>query len=94
MDWGGRLRVFGFLRQLEPGDEVLVSNAGGSQLAYRVVWSNLVDAENAPLDEIFDQGPSDELTLITCGGTFDRVTHQYLGRLIVRAVREQVATAD
>ena len=94
VDWGGRLRVFGFLRQLEPGDEVLVSDADGNQLAYRVVWSNLVDAEDAPLDEIFAQGPSEELTLITCGGTFDRATHQYLGRLIVRAVREQAETAE
>jgi hypothetical protein len=32
----------------------------------------------------------EELTLITCGGTFDQASHQYLSRLVVRAVREQV----
>jgi sortase A len=89
VDWGGSLRVFGNLRWLLPGDEILVSDAGGNWLTYRVAWSRMVDAEGAPIDEIFAQGSAEELTLITCGGTFDQASRQYLGRLIVRAVREQ-----
>jgi LPXTG-site transpeptidase (sortase) family protein len=90
VDWGGSLRVFGLLRWLEPGDEIVVSDADGAGLTYRVVWSHMVDAESSAVDEIFAQGPAEELTLITCGGTFDRASHQYLSRLVVRAVREQV----
>ncbi|MBI4493800.1 MAG: carboxypeptidase regulatory-like domain-containing protein [Chloroflexi bacterium] len=88
VDWGGRLRVFGWLRQLQPGDVVRVGDSDGNWYDYRVTWSWLVDAEDAPLEEVFGQGPLSELTLITCGGVFDPATHRYLSRLVVRAVRE------
>lgn len=91
VDWGGRLRVFGLLKQLGPGDTVEVADEAGDWLEYQVVWSQLVDAADPPLHEIFSQGPEEEVTLITCGGTFDSGRHAYLGRLVVRAVR---ASAD
>jgi len=94
VDWGGSLRVFGLLRQLVPGDEVVVSDEAGNWFTYRVSWSRMVDADSAPVDEIFAQGSGEELTLITCGGTFDRAIHQYLSRLIVRAVREPVEVRE
>ena len=87
VDWGGRLRVFGLLRNLRPGDAVLVTDVDGQALSYTVTWSRLVDADDAPLDEIYEQGPAEELTLITCGGAFDPSTHTYVSRLVVRAVR-------
>jgi sortase A len=90
VDWGGSLRAFGLLKWLEPGDEIVVSDADGTGLTYRVIWSRMVDAEESSVDEIFAQGSAEELTLITCGGTFDHASHQYLSRLVVRAVREQV----
>lgn len=87
VDWGGRLRTFGLLKQLEPGDRVHLSDALGRWLTYQVVWNRTVDAEGAPVDEIFAQGPNEELTLVTCGGTFDAATRQYLSRVVVRALR-------
>jgi sortase (surface protein transpeptidase) len=87
VDWGGRLRVFGRLRQLEPGDEVRITDASGSVFSYAVDWTRLYQAAGAPLDEIFEQGPAEEITLITCGGQFDTSSHMYLARWVVRAHR-------
>ncbi|MBI2755339.1 MAG: class F sortase [Chloroflexi bacterium] len=87
VDWGGRLRTFGLLNLLQPNDEVRVGVGGGLQITYRVEWSSLIDAEGAPVAEIFAQGAREEITLITCGGVFDPVTRSYLQRLLVRAVR-------
>lgn len=91
VDWGGRLRVFGWLRQLGPGDQVVVVDEQAREFSYTVVESRWVPADAAPVQEIFDgsgvgSGVS-EVTLITCGGDFDHDTHQYLDRLIVRATQ-------
>ena len=86
-DWGGRLRVFGRLHQLEPGDTLQITSADGGVLTFDVVWTRLYDAETAPLDEIFQQTSAQEVTLITCGGSFDPSIRMYLGRWVVRAIR-------
>lgn len=94
VDWGGRLRVFGLLKTLVPGDQVLVADGPDSWLSYRVAWTWEVEAEGAPVEEIFAQGMDEELTLITCGGTFDPISRQYLSRVVVRAVREPPLPAE
>lgn len=94
VDWGGRLRTFGQLRRLEPGDMVSVTDLSGAAYRYRVTWTQLFDADTAPVEEVFAQSMEQEVTLITCGGVFDPATRQYLGRLVVRAVREAAAGSD
>jgi sortase (surface protein transpeptidase) len=86
-DWGGRLRVFGLLHQLVPGDTFQITSEEGDVLTYDVVWTRLYDAETAPLDEIFQHTSAQEVTLITCGGTFDPAIRMYLGRWVVRGIR-------
>jgi LPXTG-site transpeptidase (sortase) family protein len=88
VDWGGRLRVFGLLKLLEPGDTIQITDTNGNVLTYSVVWKQLVDADDAPVEDIFAQGPQQELTLITCGGAFDPSIHMYVSRWVVRAVRD------
>jgi LPXTG-site transpeptidase (sortase) family protein len=88
VDWGGRLRVFGLLKNLQAGDPVQVTDVNGQTLSYTVTWTRLVDADDAPLDEIYEQSPTEEITLITCGGEFDRSIRMYLSRVVVRAVRD------
>ena len=92
VDWGGRLRVFGLLRQLQPGDTFQITDADGNVLTYSVSWTRLYEADNAPLDEIFQQTADEEVTLITCGGAFDPAAHMYVSRWVVRGVR--TATSD
>jgi sortase A len=87
VDWAGRLRSFGLLRTLEPGDAVQLTDADGYVLGYTVRWIKLYEADAAPLDEIFDPTSDEEITLITCGGAFDPSIHMYVSRWIVRAVR-------
>jgi LPXTG-site transpeptidase (sortase) family protein len=92
VDWGGRLRAFGLLRQLQAGDEVVIADSLGRQLTYRVREKLVVDFDT-PADGILAQaGPDEEVTLITCGGAFERRTHQYLSRVIVRAIRDNDAS--
>lgn len=90
VDWGGRLRVFGLINRLTPGDEIIIIDELGREFHYQVVWSRQVAADGAPIEEIFGSSDVPEVTLITCGGVFDRSTRQYLDRIIVRA---QVARA-
>ncbi|HEY3063214.1 MAG TPA: class F sortase [Chloroflexota bacterium] len=85
VDWGGRLRVFGRLKQLTPGDEISVTDHEGARRTYAVVWTRLYEADTAPLDEIFPTTPEEQLTLISCGGEFDQSTRMYLSRWVVRA---------
>jgi sortase (surface protein transpeptidase) len=85
VDWAGRLRVFGLLRQLQPGDLIQVTDTDGVSKSYSVVWTRLYDAETAPLDEIFPTTFDEQLTLITCGGDFDPAVRMYVSRWVVRA---------
>ena len=87
VDWGGRLRVFGLLRQLQPGDTFQITDADGDVLTYRVSWIRLFEADTAPLDEIFEQTSDEQVTLITCGGAFDPAARMYVSRWVVRGVR-------
>ena len=87
VDWGGRLRVFGQLHRLGPGDAVIIHDELAREYRYEVVWSKSVRAEGAPVEEIFAASDTAELTLITCGGAFDPAARQYVDRLIVRAVK-------
>ena len=87
VDWAGRLRVFGLLHQLEPGDTFQITSTDGDVLSFDVLWTRLYDAETAPLDEIFRQTSAQEVTLITCGGAFDPSIRMYLGRWVVRGIR-------
>ena len=86
VDWAGRLRAFGFLKELNPGDSLQITTADGSVLSYTVMWTQLYDADTAPVDDIFQQTNDQEVTLITCGGAFDHAMHMYLSRWVVRAI--------
>ncbi|MBM2809560.1 MAG: class sortase [Chloroflexi bacterium] len=87
VNWAGSPRVFGFLHEMVPGDAISITAATGEVITYRVQWSTMVDA-NSSVADIVRQGPLEEITLITCGGEYDTQIRQYLGRLVVRAVRD------
>jgi Sortase domain len=86
VDWGGRLRVFGLLHHLGPGDWIVLVDEQLREYTYEVIWNQWVAADGAPVEAVFDNSDQAEVTLITCGGEFDRSSRQYLDRLIVRAV--------
>jgi LPXTG-site transpeptidase (sortase) family protein len=79
--------VFWNLKDLRAGDLVQVRLADGTEYRYAVdsLWQ--YDSATAPVDQIVGPTPDQEVTLITCSGTFDSTTHQYDKRLVVRAKR-------
>ncbi len=91
VDWveNGKVRTGSFylLHRLEAEDEIVVQMVGGERRRFAVVWRRYFEAASAPVAAI--TGPTSEasLTLITCGGPFDRALKSYLGRWVVRAVR-------
>jgi hypothetical protein len=82
--------VFSGLGTLAEGEEIKVTDAAGNAYTYSVEWARaypVADLTPGQLREIV--GPTEEpsLTLITCGGVFDRHRGEYLMRLVVRAAR-------
>lgn len=79
--------VFWRLRDVKQGDEVSVRMEDGTVFRYRVVSKVLYREATAPVDEIIGPTRTETVTIITCGGTFNRATGRYDDRLVVRAER-------
>ncbi|HVP04593.1 MAG TPA: class F sortase [Dehalococcoidia bacterium] len=84
--------VFYRLRELQIGDEIDVTLQDGNTIAYRVT-GNVATAYNDPnLGKALQPTPKDEITLVTCGGTWianpaEQNGGNYTHRVIVRAER-------
>ena len=85
--WNVGPAVFYTIGQLAAGDEIAVTGADGEVYRYQVDWVRQYAAADAPLEEIAGRTDDEALTLITCGGTFDYATGEYLQRTVVRANR-------
>jgi LPXTG-site transpeptidase (sortase) family protein len=79
--------VFWSIKDLEQGDIVDIRLDDGTTYKYAVTFKQQFDAATAPVNDIVGPTPVETVTLITCGGTFNPVTHQYDKRLVVRAER-------
>ena len=78
--------VFFDLRLIEPGDIILIDLDDGTTLAYRAEARTVYDKDDLPTDAIFSrEGPS-VLTLVTCGGGFNRTLRSYDSNVVVYAV--------
>jgi sortase (surface protein transpeptidase) len=80
---GGYPAVFWNLRKLHPGDEVLVIDAEGHTLHFRVMQVALYPPRQAPLQAIFGNMGGRYLNLITCAGDWIPSEHQTTLRLVV-----------
>jgi Sortase domain len=77
--------VFYRLRDLRPGDPVLVERADGARLRFLVERSRSFPKTTFPTQDVFGPVPAAELRLITCGGDFDRARGSYRDNLVVFA---------
>lgn len=66
------LGPFARLRELDEGDEVVVTDDRGLDRRYVVIAVTTVEKREVPLDRVFRRDGAPELTVITCGGSFDR----------------------
>ena len=76
--------VFTRLKDLKQGDALDVVE-DGKKIDYSVFWTKAWPDDTAPLALILGNAPSPTLTLITCSGTFNRISRNYSDRLVVRA---------
>jgi sortase (surface protein transpeptidase) len=77
--------VFYRLRELRPGDEVLIRRADGSTLRFVVQRTRKYPKARFPTDDVYYPTLSPELRLVTCGGEFDNDWGHYLSNIIVFA---------
>lgn len=77
--------VFFRLRELVPGDEVLVDRADGTTARFVVSRLQQVPKDTFPTELVYYPTTQAELRLVTCGGTFDRRTGHYRDNVIVFA---------
>ncbi|WP_084599539.1 class F sortase [Pontibacillus chungwhensis] len=75
--------VFFYLKDLEKGDEVTVTDKDGEKRTYIVKALESYPYDNSPIEEIFGTTDKKRLNLITCTGTFDQETNNHLERLVV-----------
>ncbi len=78
--------VFFELRELEVGDLIEVAYADGLRKNFRVVARARYDKAELPLDAIFAREGPPVLTLVTCGGSFNRTSRTYDSNDVVYAV--------
>lgn len=73
------------LSELAPGDPVEVQLADGAVVAYVVDRVRRIAKEELPVDELFARDGAPVLTLVTCGGDFDREARSYRENVVVTA---------
>ncbi|RFU19758.1 class F sortase [Geodermatophilus marinus] len=78
--------VFWRLRELAPGDEVLVDRADGSTVRFTVTATARVPKAAFPTAEVYGPVPGAVLRLVTCGGPLDRAVGSYPDNVVVTAV--------
>ncbi len=83
---GGLPAIFWNLRSLQAGDTVMVANAQGKTLRFRVLRIASYPPDQAPLPDIFEKTGGVYLNLITCSGTWIPSQHQTTLRLVVYTV--------
>lgn len=78
--------VFAGLRELGPGDEVVLTAADGRATTYAVREAVDVPQQPFPTEQVFGATADDVLRLITCTGPYDDAAGRYTENRIVTAV--------
>jgi hypothetical protein len=70
VDWTTGPAVFWRLRELGPGDSIIVTGPGGSKLEFKVDHVDVVNAYSTPPGWLYAKEGPPQLSLITCAGTY------------------------
>ncbi|GIJ53131.1 class F sortase [Virgisporangium aurantiacum] len=73
------------LRELDTGDRIEVLDPAGATVRFTVVAREIYRKSAIPLDRYFARDGGLRLTLITCGGPFDRETGHYRDNVVITA---------
>jgi sortase (surface protein transpeptidase) len=85
VDWGGKPGAFYGLRELLPGDSVVVDREDGTVATFQVDRVEEYAKDDFPTDEVYGDLPYAGIRLITCGGSFDEDTGNYEDNIVVFA---------
>ena len=77
--------VFFRLKELHPGDRIVVTRVDGSRVAFAVSAVMQYPKQQFPSDVVFGSTSRAELRLVTCGGTFDHARRSYRDNVVVFA---------
>lgn len=78
--------AFYWVGNLNEGDKVYVTNSAGDVLPYRVVSREFITKKRLPYEELFAIDGDPRLTLLSCGGYYDRNNGGYQDNVVVTAV--------
>lgn len=84
ISWGGQPGVFARLGDLREGDPV-VAQIDGERWEFWVTWTCAFDRDTPRAEQIMGRTSVPSVTLVTCGGTFDRRAGTHTDRIVVRA---------
>ena len=84
--------VFYTLGALNVDDPIIVTDDAGKRLEYRVVARESIPKKKLPIEEVFSKEGAPRLTLITCGGYYDRDNGGYQDNVVVTAVPASVSS--
>ena len=87
VDFRGQWGTFGRLAEVGLGSPIAVTLDDGSQVMFAVVNVYRVPKPELPTASLFAHDGPVRLTLITCGGAFDRATGHYVDNVVVEAER-------
>lgn len=89
VDWyAGQAGAFRDLKDAMPGDIITVEDDAGAVISFVVRESRMYAAAADATDVFVSTDGNAHLSLITCGGTWDKRAGQYSERLVVFADRE------
>ncbi|WP_227793247.1 class F sortase [Paenibacillus guangzhouensis] len=77
--------IFYGLKKLKKDDPIILSDASGKYLVYKVLSVESFKTAEAPIDRVFGKTDESRLNLITCTGKYDRKKKEHEKRLIVFA---------
>jgi hypothetical protein len=77
--------VFYRIRELRPGDAIVVERRDASQARFTVLGSEQYPKADFPTARVYGRTAGPTLRLITCSGTFDQATGHYLDNTVVYA---------
>lgn len=77
--------VFYTLSAIQLNDPIRIGRADGTTSTFRVSDVTLYPRESFPSSKVYRTKGKPVLTLVTCGGTYDRTAGHYTGNLVVTA---------
>jgi len=86
----GAPAVFYRLKQLHPGDKIILETSDEKKFTYRVTTVTHYPNNKFPLEKVFGSSLTNKLNLITCEGNYNTLTKNYSHRTVLFSDFERV----